>query len=129
MPGEDQTVGGVRLTAHGLGGDLPGPFEDHPLLDGAGPDLPFSLERQVPRRRLLRERGVGAQQVPGGVGAALVGIVTFGSLTGSMLPFILQRLGFDPASASAPFVATLVDVTGLVIYFTIALLFLRGTLL
>jgi magnesium transporter len=63
------------------------------------------------------------------VGAALVGIVTFGSLTGSMLPFVLQRLGFDPASASAPFVATLVDVTGLVIYFTVASLILRGTLL
>jgi magnesium transporter len=63
------------------------------------------------------------------VGAALVGIVTFGSLTGSMLPFILQRIGFDPASASAPFVATLVDVTGLVIYFTVASLILSGTLL
>jgi magnesium transporter len=63
------------------------------------------------------------------VGAALVGIVTFGSLAGSMLPFILKRIGFDPASASAPFVATLVDVTGLVIYFSIALVFLRGTLL
>jgi magnesium transporter len=63
------------------------------------------------------------------IGAALVGIVTFGSLSGSMLPFALKRLGFDPASASAPFVATLVDVTGLVIYFTVALLFLRGTLL
>lgn len=63
------------------------------------------------------------------VGAALVGIVTFGSLTGSMLPFVLQRIGFDPASASAPFVATLVDVTGLVIYFTVASLILRGTLL
>src|SRR5262249_24897808 len=58
------------------------------------------------------------------VGAALVGIVTFGSLAGSMLPFILKRIGFDPASASAPFVATLVDVTGLVIYFSIALIFL-----
>ena len=63
------------------------------------------------------------------VGAALVGIVTFGSLAGSMLPFILKRIGFDPASASAPFVATLVDVTGLMIYFSIALVFLRGTLL
>ena len=63
------------------------------------------------------------------VGAALVGIVTFGSLTGSMLPFVLKRLGFDPASASAPFVATLVDVTGLVIYFSIAYVILRGTLL
>ena len=63
------------------------------------------------------------------VATALIGIVTFGSLTGSMLPFILQRIGFDPASASAPFVATLVDVTGLVIYFSVASLILRGTLL
>jgi magnesium transporter len=63
------------------------------------------------------------------VATALVGIVTFGSLTGSMLPFVLQRIGFDPASASAPFVATLVDVTGLVIYFNVASLILRGTLL
>ncbi|MFT3987461.1 magnesium transporter [Aestuariivirga sp.] len=63
------------------------------------------------------------------VGAALVGIVTFGSMAGSMLPFILQRLGFDPASASAPFVATLVDVTGLVIYFAVAAAILTGTLL
>jgi magnesium transporter len=63
------------------------------------------------------------------VAVTLVGIVMFGSLTGSMLPFVLQRIGFDPASASAPFVATLVDVTGLVIYFTVASLILRGTLL
>jgi magnesium transporter len=63
------------------------------------------------------------------VGAALVGIVTFGSLSGSMLPFILKRIGFDPASASAPFVATLVDVTGLVIYFGVAAVILHGTLL
>ena len=63
------------------------------------------------------------------VGLALVGVVTFGSLSGSMLPFLLQKLGFDPASASAPFVATLVDVTGLSIYFYVALLVLRGTLL
>ncbi|RUX11999.1 magnesium transporter, partial [Mesorhizobium sp. M2A.F.Ca.ET.037.01.1.1] len=63
------------------------------------------------------------------VGAALIGIVTFGSLSGSMLPFALKRIGFDPASASAPFVATLVDVTGLVIYFSVALVILRGTLL
>jgi magnesium transporter len=63
------------------------------------------------------------------VGATLIGIVMFGSLTGSMLPFALQRIGFDPASASAPFVATLVDVTGLVIYFSVASIILRGTLL
>jgi magnesium transporter len=63
------------------------------------------------------------------VGLALADIVTFGSLTGSMLAFVLKRLGFDPATASAPFVATLVDVTGLVIYFSVAYLVLRGTLL
>ena len=63
------------------------------------------------------------------IGVALVGVVTFGSLAGSMLPFVLQKLGFDPASASAPFVATLVDVTGLSIYFYVALLILHGTLL
>jgi magnesium transporter len=63
------------------------------------------------------------------VSIALVGVVLFGSLAGSMLPFLLRRLGLDPASASAPFVATLVDVTGLVIYFSAAYLMLRGTLL
>jgi magnesium transporter len=60
---------------------------------------------------------------------SLIGVVTFGTLTGSLLPFVLRKLGFDPASASAPFVATLVDVTGLVIYFTVASILLRGTLL
>ena len=63
------------------------------------------------------------------VGVSLVGIVVWGSIAGSMLPFILRRLGFDPASASAPFVATLVDVTGIIIYFSVAFLFLHGTLL
>jgi len=63
------------------------------------------------------------------VATALLGVVAFGSLAGSMLPFVLRRLGFDPARASAPFVATLVDVTGLVIYFTVGLVILRGTLL
>lgn len=63
------------------------------------------------------------------VAASLVGVVLWGSIAGSMLPFALRRLGFDPASASAPLVATLVDVTGLVIYFTVASLFLKGTLL
>ncbi len=59
----------------------------------------------------------------------LIGVVLFGSLAGSMLPFVLRRFGLDPASASAPFVATLVDVTGLVIYFSVALVILKGTLL
>lgn len=63
------------------------------------------------------------------VGLALIGIVTWGSLAGAMLPFVMKRLGFDPASASAPFVATLVDVTGLVIFFNVAQIILRGTLL
>ncbi|HUQ99224.1 MAG TPA: magnesium transporter [Gemmatimonadaceae bacterium] len=73
----------------------------------------------------------GAHYVPLAftVGMALVGIVAFGSLAGSMLPFLLKRIGFDPASASAPFVATLVDVTGLVIYFSVAFAVLHGTLL
>ncbi len=53
----------------------------------------------------------------------------WGSLMGSMLPLVLKKLGFDPATSSAPFVATLVDVTGLVIYFTVAFFILRGTLL
>ena len=63
------------------------------------------------------------------VGLALVGIVLWGTLAGSMLPMLLRRFGFDPATSSAPFVATLVDVTGLVIYFSVAILVLRGTLL
>ncbi|HEX7174062.1 MAG TPA: magnesium transporter [Pyrinomonadaceae bacterium] len=63
------------------------------------------------------------------VGLTLVAIVLWGTLAGSMLPFALRRLGFDPATSSAPFIATLVDVTGLVIYFSIAALLLRGTLL
>jgi magnesium transporter len=63
------------------------------------------------------------------VAFSLVGVVLWGCIAGSILPFILRGLGFDPASASAPFVATLVDVTGLIIYFTVAALMLRGTLL
>jgi len=63
------------------------------------------------------------------VGSSLIGVVLWGTLSGSMLPFVLRRVGFDPASASAPFVATLVDVSGLVIYFTMASIILRGTLL
>lgn len=63
------------------------------------------------------------------VGFALIGIVMWGTLTGSMLPFILRRFGLDPATSSAPFVATLVDVTGLIIYFGVASLILTGTLL
>jgi magnesium transporter len=63
------------------------------------------------------------------VAASLIGVVMFGSLAGSLLPFLFRRIGVDPASASAPFVATLVDVSGLVIYFSIAKMILGGTLL
>ncbi len=63
------------------------------------------------------------------IGITLVGVVLWGTIAGSMLPVFLKRLGADPAASSAPFVATLVDVTALVIYFTVALLALRGTLL
>ena len=63
------------------------------------------------------------------VGISLVGIVLWGSLAGAMLPFILKRIGLDPATSSAPFVATLVDVTGLIIYFSVAKVVLHGVLL
>lgn len=63
------------------------------------------------------------------VATSLIGVVLFGCVAGSMLPFVLRKFGFDPATASAPFVATLVDVTGLVIYFSIAYQILHGTLL
>lgn len=63
------------------------------------------------------------------VGFALIGVVLWGSLAGSMLPFLLRRLGADPATSSAPFVATLVDVTGLIIYFSIAFFIMRGAML
>ena len=63
------------------------------------------------------------------VGISLVGVVLWGTLSGSMLPLILKRLGADPATSSAPFVATLVDVTGLLIYFSVAFALMKGTLL
>jgi magnesium transporter len=63
------------------------------------------------------------------VGVSLVGVVVWGSLSGSLLPLLLKRLGADPATSSAPFIATIVDVTGIIIFFTIATWFLSGTLL
>jgi magnesium transporter len=63
------------------------------------------------------------------VGSSLVGVVLFGNMSGSILPFIMSKIGLDPAVTSAPFVATLVDVTGIIIYFTMAVLLLRGVIL
>jgi len=60
------------------------------------------------------------------VGIALIGVVAWGTLVGSMLPIMLKRLGLDPATSSAPFVATFIDVTGIVIYFNIAMLVMGG---
>jgi magnesium transporter len=73
--------------------------------------------------------GEHAVRIGATVALSLAGVVMFGTVAGSMLPFLLRRAGFDPASASAPFVATLVDVSGLIIYFTVAQWVLRGTLL
>jgi magnesium transporter len=63
------------------------------------------------------------------IGVAVLGVVLWGALIGSMLPFILKRLKLDPATASAPFVATLVDVVGVMIYLSAAMFILKGTLL
>jgi len=73
--------------------------------------------------------GIHFERIAMTVAVSVLGVVLWGTLAGAMLPFVLRRLGLDPASASAPFVATLVDVTGLVIYFSVATLFLSGTLL
>ena len=77
----------------------------------------------------FRDYGTHYFLIATAIGCSLIGVVLFGSLAGSMLPFILRKLGLDPAVSSAPFVATLVDVTGLIIYFTIAYAILHGTLL
>jgi magnesium transporter len=63
------------------------------------------------------------------IAVSVAGVVLWGALVGSFLPFVLKKAGWDPASASAPFVATIVDITGLIIYFTVAGFFLRGTML
>ena len=68
-------------------------------------------------------------QVAGVVALSLVGVVLWGNLIGSLFPLLLKRLGLDPATSSAPFVATMVDVTGLLIYFSIATFFLREILI
>ena len=89
----------------------------------------IGLVRILVWQRVFHVYGAHYGLIAATVSLSLVGVVTFGTLAGSMLPFVLRRLGFDPASASAPFVATLVDVTGLVIYFSVANVVLSGTLL
>jgi magnesium transporter len=89
----------------------------------------IGIVRILTWQALFHTYGTHATVIALTVGVSLVGVVTFGTLAGSMLPFVLRRLGFDPASASAPFVATLVDVTGLIIYFTVASVILGGSLL
>ncbi|MBL8939034.1 MAG: magnesium transporter [Archangium sp.] len=89
----------------------------------------LGLVRILVWQRLFHSYGEHSSEVAVTVAVSLIGIVTWGTLAGSMLPFIIRRAGFDPASASAPFVATLVDVSGLVIYFSVAQVVLRGSLL
>jgi magnesium transporter len=89
----------------------------------------IGLVRILVWQAVWKSYGAHYLQVAFTVSLSLLGVVLFGTIAGSMLPFALRRFGLDPASASAPFVATLVDVTGLVIYFTVASVMLRGTLL
>ncbi len=89
----------------------------------------IGVARILTWQALFHSYGAHAGLIATTVAISLVGVVLWGTLAGSMLPFLLRRLGFDPASASAPFVATLVDVTGLIIYFTTAEVVMRGTLL
>ncbi|HWK04393.1 MAG TPA: magnesium transporter [Puia sp.] len=79
--------------------------------------------------QIFHTYGIHSVLIATTVGFSLVGVVLWGTLAGSMLPIVLKKFGADPATSSAPFVATLVDVTGLVIYFSVAFLFMRGILL
>jgi magnesium transporter len=79
--------------------------------------------------QFLHAYGVHYPWVALTVGLTLVFVVLWGTISGAMLPFLIRRLGFDPAVASAPFVATFVDVTAIIIYFTIAQIVLRDILL
>src|SRR5688572_19028350 len=92
------------------------------------PTVPTS-SRTFPRRARWMDYGPHYIRLGLSIWISLVGVVVFGTVSGSMLPFVLRRLGLDPATSSAPFVATLVDVTGLVIYFSVAGVILRGALL
>jgi magnesium transporter len=89
----------------------------------------IGLVRIIVWQQLFHTYGTHYVAVAVAVALSLVGVVLWGTIVGSMLPFLLRRLGLDPAAASAPFVATLADVTGLIIYFTTARLILAGKLL
>jgi len=89
----------------------------------------FGILRVIVWQQFFGSFGDHAIGIAFTVGLSLLSVVLLGTVAGSMLPLALHRLGFDPASASAPFVATLVDVNGLIIYFTIASMLLSGTLL
>jgi magnesium transporter len=89
----------------------------------------IGLLRIVVWQQVFHTYGEHYSRVAATVAISLIGVVTWGTLAGSMLPFVIRKLGFDPASASAPFVATLVDVCGLVIYFNVAGVLLSGSLL
>ena len=98
---------------------------------GAGVSLGFILAilgliRILAWQYLFGTYGPNYAYVAASVAISLVGVVTWGTVMGSMLPFVIRRFGFDPASASAPFVATLVNVSGLIIYFSVARLILGG---
>jgi magnesium transporter len=84
--------------------------------------------RVIAWNSIFHTYGEHAQLIGLTVGFSLIGVVLWGTVTGSMLPIILKKLGADPATSSAPFVATLVDVTGLLIYFSLAFLFMQGIL-
>jgi magnesium transporter len=89
----------------------------------------IGLLRIVVEQAIFQSYGAHAFWVGLTVAVSLNGVILWGTMAGSTLPLLLSKLGFDPATASAPFVATLVDVTGLIIYFRVADLVLRGILL
>lgn len=89
----------------------------------------IGLARILIWQAVFHTYGIYANLIAASVSLSLIGVVMWGTLAGSLLPFILKKMGFDPASASAPFVATLVDVSGILIYFSVSAVILRGTLL
>ena len=89
----------------------------------------IGLVRILVWQMIFHTYGTYANLIAASVSISLIGVVMWGTLAGSLLPFVLKKLGFDPASASAPFVATIVDVSGILIYFSVSAFILRGTLL